>query len=89
MHGKMQGIQKGKTRSGLYYEAYKILEEKKPKYSIIENVKNLTSKRFEKEFNSILSDIEQLGYNNYWKVLNAKDFRNTTKSRKSFYYLYS
>lgn len=85
----MQGIQKGKTRSGLYYEAYKILKEKKPKYSIIENVKNLTSKRFEKEFNSILSDIEQLEYNNYWKVLNAKDFRNTTKSRKSFYYLYS
>lgn len=71
--GRMAGIKEG-TRSGLYYEGYKILKEKKPKYSIIENVKNLTSKRFESEFTSILKDIEQLGYNNYWKVLNAKDF---------------
>ena len=38
----MQGIKEGETRSGLYYEGYKILKEKRPKYSIIENVKNLT-----------------------------------------------
>ena len=45
-----------------------------PKVSIIENVKNLTSKRFRKEFASILKDIEDVGYNNYWRVLNAKDY---------------
>jgi len=70
----LEGIKEGKTRSGLYYDGYKILKAKMPEYSIIENVKNLTSKRFKEQFNSILKDIEDLGYTNYWKVLNAKDF---------------
>ena len=72
--GKMKGIEKGKTRSGLYYEGFKILKGKKPQYSIIENVKNLTSRRFKEQFESMLKDIEKLGYNNYWKVLNAKNY---------------
>ena len=36
-------IIQGETRSGLYYEGYRILKTKKPKVSIIENVKNLTT----------------------------------------------
>ena len=58
----------------MYYEGYRILKEKRPAISIIENVKNLTSKRFRKEFESILKDIKDLGYNNYWQILNAKDY---------------
>jgi DNA (cytosine-5)-methyltransferase 1 len=72
--GKQLGIVEGETRSGLYYEGLRILRETKPKYSIIENVKNLTGKQFKAEFEQILKDIEKLGYNNYWKVLNAKDY---------------
>lgn len=71
--GRMEGIKKG-TRSGLYYEGYKILKAKRPGISIIENVKNLTSKRFKEQFETILNDIEELGYNNYWQVLNAKNY---------------
>lgn len=70
----MQGIKEGETRSGLYYEGYRILKEKRPSYSIIENVKNLASKRFKQQFESILNDLSELGYTNYWKVLNAKNF---------------
>lgn len=70
----MQGIKEGETRSGLYYEGYRILKEKRPSYSIIENVKNLTSKRFKQQFETILNDLSELGYTNYWKVLNAKNF---------------
>ena len=72
--GKMEGIEEGKPRSGLYFEGYRILKAKMPKYSVIENVKNLTGKRFKKQFDSILKDLSDLGYTNYWKVLNAKDF---------------
>jgi DNA (cytosine-5)-methyltransferase 1 len=72
--GDQKGIIKGETRSGLYYEGLRILKEKKPMYSIIENVKNLTSKKFEREFKQILKDLSEIGYNNYWKVLNAKDY---------------
>ena len=75
------GSQKGfidesgnKTRSGMYYEGIRILKYKQPKFSIIENVKNLVSKRFKKEFETVLSDLDQAGYNSYWKVLNAKDY---------------
>lgn len=72
--GKLKGIEKGETRSGLYYEGYRIMKDVMPKVSIIENVKNLTSKRFKDKFLNILKEIEDLGYNNYWKVLNAKDY---------------
>lgn len=67
--GKQQGLidnQGNQTRSGLYYEGLRILKEKKPKISIIENVKALTSKKFKKEFEMILSDLEKIGYNNHF-----------------------
>ena len=31
-------------------------------------------RRFKNEFDSILKDLSDLGYNNYWQVLNAKDY---------------
>lgn len=63
-----------KTRSGMYYEGIRILRCKKPALSVIENVKNLTSKRFKREFEMVLSDLDEAGYNSYYKVLNAKNF---------------
>lgn len=75
--GKQKGFldeDGNKTRSGMYYEGIRILRHKKPALSIIENVKNLTSKRFKKEFETVLSDLDEAGYNSYYKVLNAKDF---------------
>ena len=71
--GKQAGIKEG-TRSGLYYDGLRILKEKKPKYSLIENVKALTSKKFKDTFESILKDLDDAGYNNYWQVLDAKDY---------------
>lgn len=71
--GKQAGIREG-TRSGLYYDGLRILKEKKPKYSLIENVKALTSKKFADTFESILQDLDEAGYNNYWQVLDAKDY---------------
>lgn len=62
------------TRSGLFFEALRIIEAVKPRYAIAENVKNLTSKKFKTQFQTVLSSLENVGYNNYWKVLNAKDF---------------
>lgn len=62
------------TRSGLFFEALRIIKDLKPKYAIAENVKALTSKKFTAEFATVLDSLEQAGYNNYYKVLNAKDF---------------
>lgn len=62
------------TRSGLFFDALRIIEETKPRVAVAENVKNLTSKKFAGQFNLVLNSLEAAGYNNYWQVLNAKDF---------------
>ena len=63
-----------KTRSGLFFDALRVIEHTQPKVAIAENVKNLTSKKFEKQFNIVLNSLEDSGYNNYWQVLNSKDY---------------
>lgn len=72
--GKQEGIEKGLTRSGLLYECEKIIEHHKPKYLLMENVKNLVSKKFKPQFDEWLKYLEGLGYISYYEVLNAKDY---------------
>lgn len=72
--GKQQGAIKGQTRSGLLYECEKVIEYKRPKYLLLENVKNLVGKQFKPQFDEWLEYLETLGYTNYWKVLNSKSF---------------
>lgn len=62
------------TRSGLFFYALRIIKDLKPKYAIAENVKALTSKKFKTEFEMVLSGLNDAGYNNYYDVLNAKDY---------------
>lgn len=71
--GKQAGLGKG-TRSGLLYECARIIEYCKPKYLLLENVKNLVGKKFKPQFDEWLKYLEGLGYINYWKILNAKDY---------------
>ena len=75
--GKQQGLFNDdgtKTRSGLFFDALRIIEHTKPMVAIAENVKNLTSKKFSEQFEIVLKSLEDAEYNNYFKVLNAKDF---------------
>ena len=73
--GKQAGGDKDSgTRSSLMYETIRIVEKLKPKYVIWENVKNLLSKKHIHNFNTYLERMEQLGYTNYYQVLNAKDY---------------
>lgn len=75
--GKQKGMfneDGSQTRSGLFFEALRIIEAIKPRIAIAENVKNLTGKKFKEQFEIVLKSLEEAGYNNYWKVLNAKDF---------------
>lgn len=62
------------TRSGLFFEALRIIEETQPRVAIAENVKNLTGQKFKTQFELVLKSLEDAGYSNYWKVLNLKDF---------------
>lgn len=77
--GKQEGIKQGQTRSGLLYEVQRLLERANkmlalPKYLMLENVKNLMGKKFKSQFDEWVAWLDELGYNTYWKVLNAKDY---------------
>lgn len=73
--GKQAGGDKNSgTRSSLMYETIRIVEKLKPKYVIWENVKNLLSVKHRHNFDAYLKTMENLGYTNYYQVLNAKDY---------------
>ena len=73
--GQQKGLAEGSgTRSSLLWECRKAIEAKRPKYLLMENVKNLVSKKFTPYLKEWLRFLEGQGYSNYTKVLNAKDF---------------
>lgn len=76
--GKGAGIKEG-TRSGLLFEVERLLitaskNGNLPKFLLLENVKNLVSKKFKADFDRWLAFLKSLGYSNYWQILNAKDY---------------
>ena len=71
--GVQRGIERG-TRSGLLYEVERIVEHNKPKFLLMENVKNLVSKNHIKKFNDYIEKLNSLGYGSTWMVLNGADF---------------
>lgn len=73
------GLQKGGdagsgTRSSLLWECERIIRAVKPKYLLMENVRNLVGKKHKHNFIRWLRVLEMMGYQNYWQVLNAKDY---------------
>ena len=73
--GKQKGLDMDSgTRSGLLWECQKVIATKKPKYLLMENVKNLVGKKHKANFDKWLEWLESQGYTNYWQVLNAKDY---------------
>lgn len=73
--GQQKGLAEGSgTRSSLLWECRKAIEAKRPKYLLMENVKNLVSKKFTPYLKEWIRFLEGQGYSNYTKVLNAKDF---------------
>lgn len=67
-------------RGLLFFDALKIIEKANPKILLMENVDNLP-KKFSKEFAVMLSSLENIGYNNYWQVINALDFIPQNRKR--------
>lgn len=71
--GKRKGFDD--TRGTMFFEVERILEEKKPKCFLLENVKGLLNHDKGRTFEIMLDILEnKLGYKVYHKVLNAKNF---------------
>lgn len=61
-------------RGVLFFDSLRIIENKRPPICLMENVKNLAGKKFDTEFKLMLKSLEDLGYKNYWKVMNLKNY---------------
>lgn len=75
VQGTMAGLAKGSgTSSSLLWECQRIIQDKKPKHLLMENVKNLVGKKFMPDFQEWIDYLSTLGYTSYWQVMNAKDY---------------
>ncbi|MDK4495275.1 DNA cytosine methyltransferase [Fusobacterium necrophorum] len=62
------------TRGTLFFEILRAAKEIKPSYLFLENVKGLLSHDKGETFQTMLTALDELGYDAEWKVLNSKNF---------------
>ena len=73
--GYGHGLDRGSgTRSSLLWECERVIEQQKPKYLLMENVKALLSVKHKHNFDIWKEWLDDMGYNSYVMVLNAKHF---------------
>ena len=70
--GKQRGLDD--TRGTLFYEYARLIEEIQPKVFIYENVRAVTTHDGGRTWGKMQQVFEELGYDFYWSVLNAKDY---------------
>ena len=70
------GLQKGlvdekgnTTRSGLWFQYKRLIGELRPKWVIIENVRNLVNNGLMQ----VLKDLDEVGYDCEWQIISARD----------------
>jgi DNA (cytosine-5)-methyltransferase 1 len=80
--GKRAGLEGG--RSGLFFEAIRIINENKPRYFIFENVKGIFSSNRGKDFDIVLRTIADIGYDGQWQLLNTSWFLPQNRERIYF-----
>lgn len=77
-----------KTRSSLLVEYLRVIRANKPNFGMYENVKNIVGKQFkDTTFKLFTDELEEYGYNVYWKVLNAKDY-GVPQNRERVYLIF-
>lgn len=88
--GKQRGMTKGSgTRSGLLWEVERILNECKEKDSLpqillMENVPEVIGTKNYEDFMKWYAALENMGYQSYYKVLNAKNYGIPQKRERCF-----
>lgn len=72
----ISGKQKGfdDTRGTLFFEICRIIKKKEPEVVFLENVKHLVHHAHGQTLETIVSELENLGYNVSWEILNGSDF---------------
>ena len=77
--GKRLGFED--TRGTIFFEIARIAKEKRPPYLFLENVKGLLSHDKGRTFDTIISTLDEMGYDAEWQVLNSKYFVPQNRER--------
>lgn len=80
-----KGIQ-GK-KGVLWWEIYRIATQKKPRFILLENVDRLLkspARQRGRDFGIIIACLTSLGYSVEWRVINAADYGNVQRRRRTF-----
>jgi len=68
------GLGEADIRGTLFYDIIRICEKKRPKHVLLENVKGLRTNRHGKTLQTIVSKLEDLGYDVAIELLNSKHY---------------
>lgn len=71
--GKRKGFL-DETRGTLFFEIARAAEQIKPRTLFLENVRGLLSHDKGRTFRTIISTLDELGYDAEWQILNSKNF---------------
>lgn len=84
--GRAKGIMNEESTSSLVWNVYKILQslKHKPKYLLMENVKNLLSNKFINQYKLWLKTLEDIGYQTYTTTINALECGSIQKRERVF-----
>lgn len=80
--GKRRGLN-GK-RTGLFFDAIRIIRALRPKFVVFENVPGLLSSNDGRDFQIVLETLAQSGYVGTWRVLDSSFYGVPTKRRRLF-----
>jgi DNA (cytosine-5)-methyltransferase 1 len=77
--GKRLGFED--PRGNIFFEIARIAKAKRPSYLFLENVKGLLSHEKGDTFRTIISTLDEMGYDAEWQVLNSKYFVPQNRER--------
>lgn len=83
--GLREGFNDIKGRGTLFFELVRIIKDKQPSIVFLENVKNLVGHDDGNTFRVILEELQSLGYNVKYSVLNAMEYGNIPQNRERIY----
>ena len=83
--GNRQGFNDEKDRGNLFFDVARIIEARKPKGFLLENVKNLVGHDGGNTFTVIKNTLRELGYHIHAKVLNSMEYGNIPQNRERIY----
>ena len=72
------------SKSGLWYEFYRILKECRPKYCLVENVPGLFSSNKGRDMEVLVRGLEELGYQWQYRILDSQYFGVPQRRRRVF-----